>query len=389
MNHLRPLLHHAPSRAIGLVFGINGVVFGTWITRIPEIKGKLALSDADLGLALFGVPLGAFLIMPLMGRITDALGAGRATLWSAYLLCLTIFLPALAPDFWVLGGALLVFGAVHGGMDIAMNATAARVEQEHRLNIMSACHGCWSLGGMLGASTGSLAYGMGIPFLLHLLLVCGLMVIVAVSQRRALRPIRFQRSEEPLFALPGKALLVFALVGFCIMFGEGAIADWSALYMTDSLGADALLAGAAYAGFSLAMALGRFFGDGVMARYGARPLITCGSLLSALCLGGLLAWGHPLTAVLGFTLSGIGFAVIVPVLFSEAAKVPGMVPGASIAAVGSLGYLGLLAGPPLLGLVSERWSLPLAMALVAALCLLAAGLIQLRPASGHAASSKR
>jgi len=375
LKYLIDFLKHPTSRSIGFIFGISGFIFGTWVTRIPEIKHKLALSDGELGLALFGIPLGALIIMPVMGSLTGRFGAGRVTIISTYLLCFFIFPPALATDFSWLVLALIFFGLTLGGMDIAMNATAATVEHHLGRTIMSSCHGFWSLGGMLGAGTGSLAYGLKLPFLAHVGLLCGLLLLLSLRISHILKPIRFMPSDEPLFSLPGKALFILALVGFCSFFGEGAIADWSAIYMEDSLHASGFLTGLAYAGFSFMMALGRFFGDAIIDRIGAKRVVRMGASLATLSIGLLLLMGHPIAAIIGFALAGLGFSLIVPVVFSAAAKVPGMRPATSIAAVGSMGYFGLLLGPPFLGFVSDSWGLPSAISLVAMLCALAAILI--------------
>lgn len=360
------------------MFGLNGMLFGSWITRIPEVKHRLFLSEAELGLALFGLPLGALLLMPLMGAFTARLGTGRATLLTACAVCVSIFLPALATSYGWLIVSLLVFGGLHGAMDIAMNATAATIEAQQQRSIMSSCHGFWSVGAMLGAATGSLAYGLGMPFTSQLLLLCGGLLGLCYVLRPVLAPIAYQRQDEPLFAWPRKNLWILALVGFCSMFGEGGIADWTGVYMQDGLMASPVLAGLAYTGFSLSMALGRFYGDALIERLGARRMVVWGTGLAALCILVVVLSAQPLVAITGLTLAGMGFAVIVPVVFGEAAKEPGMVPGASIASVASMGYVGLLAGPPLLGFVAQAWGLPLAIGLIGLLCALACGLMLLR-----------
>ena len=364
------------SRSVGFFFGINGLLFGTWITRIPELKRELMLSEADLGLALFGVPLGAFLIMPFMGRITARLGAGRTTYLGVFGYCMAIFAPIIATDMWTLTATLVLFGLTGGAMDIAMNATAAEVESRDGIPIMSTCHGLWSTGGMIGAASGSLAYGLGFTFSLHILLISIGMVLLALFQKKYILPVKAAPSDEPLFAVPSRALWLLALVAFCIFLGEGAIADWSAVYLEEYLTAGSFVAGLGYAGFSLSMALGRFYGDTIIQRLGPKNIIRLGALIAALGIATVVVYDAPLNAVLGFSIAGIGFACIVPVTFSEAARVPGMVPGASIAAIGSLGYLGLLIGPPIVGFIAEEIGLKLALGIVGILALTAAGIGQ-------------
>ena len=376
LRQLQLFFSHPSSRAIGLFFGINGLLFGTWITRIPEIKRGLDLSEGELGFALFGIPLGAFFIMPLMGRITARLGAGRATLWSAYAFCFSIFLPIFVPSLWALIGVLIVFGLTGGAMDIAMNTTAAEIEQQGKQPIMSTCHGLWSIGGMLGAITGGVAQEVGISFLAHILLIAGGMVVLALVQQQPIIAVKAAPSDEPLFAIPSRALWMLAIVAFCIFLGEGAIADWSTVYLEEYLAASSLVAGLGYAGFAFSMALGRFYGDVLIHQLGPRNIIRTGALIAAVGIAIVLGWDSSWNAVVGFAVAGIGYSCIVPVAFSEAAKVPGMVPGASIAAIGSLGYLGMLIGPPVVGFVAEGIGLKLALGIVGVLALITAGIGQ-------------
>ncbi|MCB0598208.1 MAG: hypothetical protein KDD28_29295, partial [Phaeodactylibacter sp.] len=246
------------------------------------------------------------------------------------------------------------------------------IEQQYRITIMSICHGMFSLGAMIGAGSAGLLAAADVPLQSHLIALALLMV----GLQFLLRPIVFNLpnsdSGGSSFALPPKALLGLAFIGFCIMIGEGAIADWSAIYLRNILEANPFVASLGYAGFSMAMAMGRFAGDGIKVRLGAARLVAFGSLLGAGGLAIAILIPYPVAAVIGFTLVGLGFSSVVPLLFSAAAKTPGVAPGTGIAAVASSGVVGFLIGPPLIGGIAEHFGLGFGLGVVGALALVSA-----------------
>ncbi|MBV6644994.1 MAG: MFS transporter [Cyclobacteriaceae bacterium] len=340
-------------------------MFGNWVTRIPNVKDSLALTEADLGLALLGAPIGALCIMPLAGWIIAQAGLGKTTFWSTLIHAISLLGLAFANSFWLLTGALWFYGLSNSVMDISMNATAAQVERSARRAIMSTCHGMWSIGAVIGSVTGSFFVGGESEVHFHLVLITSIVILIILI----LAPKIFSYQEakqigEKVFAFPRGTLLVLAVMAFCILMSEGAIADWSAVYMKDTLLANPFLTGIAYAGFSFLMALGRFLGDAVIPKFGRGAILKWGGAVSAIGLLIALVFGQPFVAIIGFSITGLGYSCLVPVLFIAAANQPGYTSGTGIAAVTTVGYSGFLIGPPLIGFLAEAYNLSIGLSFV-------------------------
>jgi predicted MFS family arabinose efflux permease len=252
-----------------------------------------------------------------------------------------------------------------------MNAAAASIESRAGVSMMSSFHAMFSLGGILGAVMGSLAAGLGLAPLPHFLLlaVAGCLLVL---QRRAYWPAHEPAAggeTAPVVALPRGALLGLSLICFATMLGEGAAADWSAVYLLNNLHTGAVLAGLGYAFFAVGMTLGRLSGDALRDRLGEIRLVRGGAFLAAVGLGFGLLLASPLPMVIGLACLGLGFAGIVPIIFRRAALAPGFAPGVGLAAVASVGYAGFVCGPPVIGLLAEVVGLGWAMALVPLLAL--------------------
>jgi MFS family permease len=359
---------------VGAAFFTMSVLFASWLARIPEIQARLGLSEGQLGFSLLGASLGALCAMPLSGWILGRVPAGMSTLYSTLAFCLAVILPVLAWDRWSFTLALFLLGIVNGVMNVSMNASASALERHYQWRIMSACHGLFSLGGMTGAIVAGIFAAWAVPLPAHLSILALLMLLFNLRRAPALQTIPSDGGRGgPVWTLPRGALRLLTLIGFCIVISEGAIADWSAIYLRNDLSGGPLIAGFGYAGFSLTMALGRFLGDRVRAVVPARVLLTGGALTGALGLLTAVFASVPLVAVLGFSLVGLGFSIIIPVLYVEAARTPGVKPESAIAAIASFGIVGLLLGPPLIGLIAEHSSLSASFALLAVLALAAAG----------------
>jgi MFS family permease len=360
---------------VAAVFFLNGFGYGSWVPRIAEIQAKLGLSDGQLGIALFMAAVGALIAMPLAGAAAHRLGSRPVSALAIGCLGLGLSGLALAPGPLTLGGVLLVFGAIFATMDVAMNAQGVAVERRLHRAIMSSLHGMFSLGGMAGAGATALIAGAGIGLLPHFVAIGALVAALGVAAcRPMLRAAEEGGAPGPGFARPSRALLLPGLVALAGLLSEGAIADWSAVYLGTSLGAGTSVAAAAFAAFSLTMAAGRFAGDRLVLRLGGDLVVRAGGALAATGLGLTLLIGHPLVAVLGFALVGAGLSCVFPVVLSAAARTPGLPPSASIAAVCTVGYGGFLIGPPAIGGLAELFGLPAALGVVVALCVLIAAL---------------
>jgi hypothetical protein len=289
---------------------------------------------------------------------------------------------ALASDLIGLGLALLAAGAAGGALDVSMNAQGVAVEKHYWRPIMSSLHGMFSLGAMVGAGATGLVAALGVPLLPHFAGVAGLIVVVGLIACRPMLPAAAEAGAQgPGFARPSLRLLLPGIVALAALLSEGAMADWSAVYLSVSLGAGTITAAAAYATFSLMMAAGRLSGDRLVARLGGDAVVRAGGALAACGLGLTLLIGHPLVAVVGFGLVGAGLACVFPVVLSAAARTPDLPPSAAIAAVCTVGYFGFLIGPPAIGGLAELIGLPEALGLVVLLCALIAAAGSRAPAA--------
>ena len=353
--------------AVATIFLVNGTAFASWVPHIPTVQQKLDLSPGVLGLALLAIAAGSLVSMPLAGWMVARHGSRIVALVAGSLYCAVVPLPLLAPSLSALVVTLILFGAFNGAMDVSMNAHGVAVEREIGRPIMSSLHAMFSIGGIVGAGSAVVLLPLGIAPITHVGVTALLGFALMLMTARFLLPHAVDSGVEgPRFVLPRGRLLVLGAMGFFILMTEGAMGDWTAVYLRMDLGAGAGLAGAGFAVFSAAMAVGRLTGDRLVAAFGPVAMVGWGALLAALGLGGALLLHDPLAAILGFGMVGLGLANIVPILFSAAGRTPGMAPGAAIAAVTTAGYSGFLAGPPMVGFAAEWIGLPAALGLLAA-----------------------
>jgi MFS family permease len=360
--------------AVRALFFMNGALFATWASRIPAVQSALHLTNGQLGLALLAMALGAVVAMPVAGAMSARVGSGWVCRVMAVLYCLALPGLALAPNLPVLAVCLFCFGAVHGGLDVAMNAQAVAVEKRFGRSIMSSFHALWSLGGMVGAGIGGLVAGAALSPVAHFFaasLVLGAMAVASFGALETEGGSASTRDRVPLFALPSGGLVALGGIAFCIMIGEGAMADWSAVYLRSGVGTGESMASAGYAAFSISMAAGRFLGDTLAARFGPVALVRVGGLIAAFGMAFGLLSGGAVTALIGFACVGIGFSTVVPMVFSAAGNTPGVSAGVALASVTTLGYAGFLIGPPSIGFIAQLCGLKLGLGIIVMTSLLA------------------
>jgi predicted MFS family arabinose efflux permease len=349
-----------PRAATTGVFFINGAAVGLWVAQIPWIQDRFGFSKGTLGFVLLGMSIGVIVALPIMGQAIVSLGSARAVRLAGITCCLLVPLPVLAPEPWLLPLALLVFGAAGGSMDVSMNAHGSAIEGRMGRPIMSSLHAGWSFGGFFGAAfvAGATAAGLD-PRVQNTagaaVLLAALLVLLA-----RLGPGSATAAGER-FRLPSRAVVLMAVLCFLTMITEGAMADWGGVYLRGDLGAAAGVAASAFAAFSAGMTVARITGDWINERIGPTRLLRGGSALAAIALGTLLLVANPVVALLGLVLVGIGVANGVPLLFSAAGAGGVETSGPSIAAVSSMGSLGFLVGPPVIGILADATSLPLAL----------------------------
>lgn len=356
-------------RVVASAFLTLSVSFGAWITRLPELQARLELSDAQLGTALFCLPIGAVTLLPFYSRLIHRLKESRATLLGAFILMFGLVLTTVSASFPVLLVALYFTGLGIGLMDVSMNAVAAEIEKQRKVQIMSACHGFFSIGGVIGASVSMLFIAISTPVWIELVLLAILFLFILLMQFQHLL-ISEELTKQPGFTLPPKSILGLAIIGICTMMAEGGITDWSTIYIERGFAVEGYLAGMGFAGFSLTMALGRFSGDALIIKYNGVKLIRMGISIGVLGLI-LIQLNHVAFAILGFSLAGLGLSLVVPIIFGKAAKTEGLSSAKGLASVASAGYLGWLIGPVTIGYISEWQGLNMSFIFITLLCILA------------------
>ncbi|MGD3107115.1 MFS transporter [Streptomyces sp. YGL11-2] len=363
----RPVLRRA-RRSVAAVFLVHGAVTGSFATRIPWIQDHTGISPGQLGLALAFPAIGASLAMPLAGRISHRFGARTALRGLLALWTLSLLLPALAPDVFILCLALLAYGASSGMADVAMNALGVETEDRLGRPIMSGLHGMWSTGALLGSAAGTAAAHAGTDARLHLAGAALILTLLGALACRGVLDLRSAPEEHPppRFAPPPRSALIIGAIGFCAVFAEGSALDWSAVYLRDRLGTDAGLAAASTTAFACTMAAARLAGDKVVARFGPVRTVRAGGALAT--AGGLLivAARHPVLAMAGFGLVGLGVAVVVPLAFAAAGH-SGPSPSQAIAGVATITYTSGLIAPSAIGGIAQATSLTVSFMLVTAL----------------------
>jgi MFS family permease len=363
---MRPF--RAPRLAVTSLFLAHGFLFGTWVARIPAVQDELELGEGELGAALLCLTLGAVLAMPVAGWIVAREGSRATARQTVVVFAALLPALALAPSLVLLALALLLFGAAAGALDIAMNAHGVEVERRYARPILSSFHAGWSFGGLVGAGVGALAAWAGVGLLPHFTAVAVVVGVSGLLASAALLPAGADRPESPpRLARPPRQLLALAALAFCGLFAEGAVADWSAVYLAGPLDAGAGLAALGFATFSVAMAGFRLLGDRLTTRWGPVALMRRGGLLAGAGLAAALLIGHPVAALIGFACMGAGLAAVVPVAFRAAGSLAGVPAGAGIAALTTVGYTAFLVGPPVIGFVAEVAGLPLALGIVVVL----------------------
>ncbi|RAX41908.1 MFS transporter [Rhizobium tropici] len=344
-----------PRAAVSLMFLLNGFMVGCWAPKIPEFAERLQLTKFELGLMILVFGVGSLVMMPLAGAQIAVRGSRIVVRAFAVLLLPMILALTLAPNVWTAAIALFLFGGFIGAMDVAMNANAVSVEKSMRRAIMSSCHAFWSLGGLLGSAIGGLLISrLGVlghaeastAIAVLFLVVAWPMLLSDQPHPDEAKP----KAKLPMIPLPW----LLGIVALFCMVPEGAVLDWSALYLSQEKGASVALSGFGFAAFSATMATMRFAGDFVRDWLGAvRTLRVCTVFAIVGMLTAALAPNAEI-AILGFALCGIGISNMVPIAFSAAGNIPGLQPGIGISVVTTLGYSGMLVAPSAIGFAAEH-----------------------------------
>lgn len=362
-----------PSHATRLTFFIAGFVTATWAVIVPFARNNTGVNEAMLGTLLLCLGFGALIAMPVTGLLTSRFGCRRVIIVAMGLIILSTPLLAVIADPLLLGLALLIFGVGVGVTDCAMNIQAILVEKQSSVPLMSGFHGMYSFGGIAGAGVMTLLLSLGMTVLAGTLLVTFAVILLAMLSYPGLLTYANPK-EGPAFAVPRGSVLLLGLVCFAVFLTEGTVLDWSAVYLTQARNMPETLGGLGYTCFAIAMTAARLTGDRIISTFGRLPVVLTGAITAAIGLA-LVTYvpSWPLSLV-GYVLIGAGCANIVPVMFSAVGQQTVMPQAVAVPAMTTLGYLGVLSGPAVIGYVAHFSSLTFAFSLIMALMLVVAAL---------------
>jgi MFS family permease len=355
--------------ALPALFALFGVIMGSWAGRIPAMAHRLHISHSALSMVLLCGGLGAVLSYPLSSRMMGSLGARKTLLFSGLALLAVLVAIGAAPSVPLLMLAVLSLGITASTFDVAVNSSATAREKRTGKSELSKLHGLGCAGGLAGATLGSLMASLHIAPLTHFVMLAGPMAVLLYGAYSMLDGDDVpQAVEKKSFSLPRGPLLLLGVLGFLGSMAEGSIADWAGVFLKEHFGASDGLAPLALSAFSVMMLVARLAGDKLKVRYGARPLVTSGSMLGAAGLFFAVLSPNAYFALFGFAVAGLGMALVFPFVFSAA----GAQGPAALAGVASMAYSGSLMGPPVLGAIAQGLGMQIAIAYIGGLAALIA-----------------
>ncbi|MGK9470788.1 MFS transporter [Pantoea agglomerans] len=354
--------------ATRIIFFIAGFITATWAVIVPFARGNTGVNEAQLGTLLLCLGVGALIAMPVTGWLTSRFGCRRVILVAVALVIISTPWLSVLSDPLLLALALLVFGVGIGVTDCAMNIQAILVEKQAEKPVMSGFHGMYSVGGIAGAGFMTLLLAMGFSVLTGCLLAVAAVIIMTLVSASGLLTYA-NPAEGPGFAVPRGSVLIIGIICFAVFLTEGTVLDWSAVYLTDVRAIPASLGGLGYTCFAIAMTVARLTGDRIISSLGRLPVVLGGALIAAAGMAMVTFIASWPMALLGYTLVGAGCANIVPVMFSAAGRQTVMPQAVAVPAITTLGYLGVLSGPAVIGYVAHYTHLAFSFSLIMALML--------------------
>lgn len=355
--------------ATRIIFFIAGFITATWAVIVPFARGNTGVNEAQLGTLLLCLGVGALIAMPVTGWLTSRFGCRRVILVAVALVIISTPWLSVLSNPLLLALALLVFGVGIGVTDCAMNIQAILVEKQVEKPVMSGFHGMYSVGGIAGAGFMTLLLAMGFSVLTGCLLAVAAVIIMTLVSASGLLTYA-NPAEGPVFAVPRGSVLIIGIICFAVFLTEGTVLDWSAVYLTDVRAIPASLGGLGYTCFAIAMTVARLTGDRIISSLGRLPVVLGGALIAAAGMAMVTFIASWPMALLGYTLVGAGCANIVPVMFSAAGRQTVMPQAVAVPAITTLGYLGVLSGPAVIGYVAHYTHLAFSFSLIMALMLI-------------------
>lgn len=351
--------------AVAAMFFMAGLCFSSWASRIATIQQKLSLSDVELGGVLFALPVGLMVSLPLSGWAVSRIGSRKLLTIALVVYGLSLISLGAVNQTYQLVISLVVFGFAGNATNISVNTQAVVTEALYKRPIMASFHGLWSLAGFVGALIGTFMIGKEILPAPHFMIIAAITIISVIICWNYLNDDHDTASSGPAFVIPDKSLMVLGLIAFCSMVCEGAMFDWSVIYFKKIVLAEKAWIAAGYTAFMCTMALGRFVADSFATRFGLKRTLQVSGTLTVTGLLVAVIFPTLYAAIAGFLLVGAGVSSVVPMVYSVAGKSKTMSPGAAIAAVSTIGFVGFLIGPPLIGFLSGAFTLRIAFVFIA------------------------
>jgi len=330
---------------------LAGLVFASWASRIVTVQQTMGLSDAGLGAVLFSLPVGLMCSLPFSGWIITIIGSKKLLIISLITYSLALISLGLAQNVFQLIGCLVCYGFASNTVNIAVNTQAVATEVMYKKPILASFHGLWSLAGFTGAGIGTFMIANGIEPLHHFILIAIIVVLLIILTAKYLKNDKVTDSG-PVFVMPDKSLIMLGIIAMCSMICEGAMFDWSVIYFKKVVLAPTALVGLGFTAFMCTMAGGRFIADWFSHRFGLKRILQTSGTLTVTGLLIAVIFPYFYTAIAGFLLVGIGVSSVVPMVYSAAGKSKTMAPGVALAAVSTIGFIGFLFGPPIIGFIA-------------------------------------
>lgn len=351
--------------AVGALFFFQGLCFASWASRIPTIQRNLDLTESQLGVVLFALPIGLMVSLPVSGWLITRIGSRKMVLSALSIYAILLVGLGLSHGMLQLLFALAFFGLAGNMVNISVNTQAISVERLYGRPIMASFHGLWSMAGFTGAAVGSMMMAGGIEPLHHFIIISLLTIVGVTLSSGYLVTGDAGGAAASAFVMPDRSLIHLGVITFCGMMCEGAMFDWSGIYFQKVVQPDKQWLGAGYTSVMLTMATGRFIADWIAHRLGLRQTLQGSGLLIASGLLVVVLFPYLVPAIGGFLLVGFGISSVVPLVYSAAGKSEIMSPGVALAAVSTIGFLGFLIGPPVIGMIAGLFNLRISFSLIA------------------------
>lgn len=362
-----PVSKRAHRLAVGAFFFIAGLSFASWASRIPDIKAHLHLNDAALGGVLFALPAGSMISLLVSGWLITKFGSKKMVTVAAICYPLILLFIGTANTVWALVPFVFLYGLLGNLCNISINTQAVGVENLYGRSIMASFHGIWSLAGFTGAAVGAFAVSLGLSPLMHFCFIAGSSILLITYIHRYTLPKDAAHNGQSFFVKPDRILLQLGLIAFSCMVCEGTMFDWGGVYFQKVVAAPKELTTLGYAAFMSTMAGGRFIGDKIVTRIGTQKVLQGSGVVITVGLFTAVLFPGIVTATIGFLLVGMGVSSVIPLVYSAAGRSKSLSPGVALTAVSTIGFLGFLMGPPVIGFIAQAFSLRWSFTLIAIL----------------------